>query len=451
MPISRGRCYAGTVSRVTTQHNRDRESMAKVAMASFIGTTIEFFDFYAYGLAAALVLNHAFFPKLDPVAGTLAAFSTYAVAFVARPLGAAIFGHFGDRIGRKSILIISLLTMGLSTALVGVLPGYGSIGVAAPIILVTLRLLQGIGLGGEWGGAALMAAEHAPAGKRATWAMFPQLGPAIGFILANASFLLARLAAPNGFESFGWRIPFLISFVLVLVGLWVRLTIAETPVFRRAAEERELARSPFTELVRNQWRQLLLGAGVMMIQYGLFYTATTYSLSYTTKVLKIDQSAMLVIVMLAVVMLGITTAVSATLADRVGRKRMLLIAGAISIAWGLVIFPLLDTQNYLLIWVALAGCLALMGLSFGPMGAYLPELFQTRYRYSGAALSYSLGGVLGGALPPLIAVELQANLGSFTVGVMIAVIAIISLLCVRALPETRQVELGGPGVGRPTT
>lgn len=415
--------------------------MAKVAAASFIGTTIEFFDFYAYGLAAALVLNKAFFPSLDPIAGTLAAFSTYAVAFVARPLGAALFGHFGDRIGRKSILIISLLAMGLSTALVGVLPGYASIGVAAPILLVLLRVVQGLGLGGEWGGAALMASEHAPEGKRATWAMFPQLGPAIGFILANGSFLLARIAAPDSFESFGWRIPFLISFLLVLVGLWVRLTIAETPVFQRAARSRELARAPFVELIVHQWRQLLLGAGVMMIQYALFYTATTYGLNYATQVLKIDQTSMLVIVMLAVVMLGLTTALSATLADRVGRKRMLAWAGAISVGWGLVIFPLMDTQNYVLIWTALAGCLALMGLSFGPMGAFLPELFRTRYRYSGAALSYSLGGVLGGALPPLVAVEVQAHLGSFAVGAMISVIAVISLLCVAALPETRQVSL----------
>ncbi|HEY9290061.1 MAG TPA: MFS transporter [Microlunatus sp.] len=418
-----------------------RESMPKVAAASFIGTTIEFFDFYAYGLAAALVLNQAFFPELDDVAGTLAAFSTYAVAFVARPLGAAIFGHFGDRVGRKSILIISLLMMGLSTALVGVLPGYHQIGVLAPILLVILRVLQGIGLGGEWGGAALLATEHAPAGKRARWAMFPQLGPAIGFILANASFLLARVAAPDSFATFGWRIPFLVSFLLVLVGLWVRLTIAETPVFREAMQADKLSRRPFLELLQNQWKRLLLGAGVMMIQYALFYTATTYCLSYATKVLGVGQTPMLIVVMLAVIMLGLATVVSATLADRVGRKRVLLIACSISIGWGLIIFPLMDTKSYLLMWLALAGCLALMGLSFGPMGAFLPELFDTRYRYSGAALAYSLGGVLGGALPPLAAVQLQAGIGSFAVGVMISLIAVISLICVTRLPETKDEDL----------
>ncbi|QGN35454.1 MFS transporter [Microlunatus sp. Gsoil 973] len=415
--------------------------MAKVAVASFIGTTIEFFDFYAYGLAAALVLNKAFFPELSDVAGILAAFSTYAIAFAARPVGAAIFGHFGDRVGRKSILIVSLLMMGLSTALVGLLPGYATLGVAAPILLVLLRLVQGIGLGGEWGGAALLATEHAPQGHRARWAMFPQLGPAIGFILANGSFLLARVAAPDSFATFGWRIPFLVSFILVLVGLWVRLSITETPVFRRAAQAERLSRTPLAELIGNQWKRLLLGAGVMMIQYALFYTATTYCLSYTTSVLEIDQTTMLIIVMLAVIMLGIATVVSSVLADLIGRRRIVMIACSISIGWSLITFPLINTQNHLLIWLALAGCLSLMGLSFGPMGAFLPELFQTRYRYSGAALAYSLGGVLGGALPPLIAVQLQASVGSFAVGVMLAVIAIISLVCMSRLPETRTADL----------
>jgi MFS family permease len=273
--------------------------------------------------------------------------------------------------------------------------------------------------------------------------MFPQLGPAIGFILANGSFLLARVAAPGSFATFGWRIPFLISFLLVLVGLWVRLTIAETPVFRRAMETERLSRAPFVELISNQWQRLLLGAGVMMVQYALFYTATTYCLSYATTVLGVDQTRMLIIVMLAVVMLGIGTAVSAVLADRVGRKRVLLIACAVSVVWALITFPLLDTTDSFLMWLALAGCLALMGLSFGPMGAFLPELFRTRYRYSGAALSYSLGGVLGGALPPLIAVKLQAGPGSFAVGVMIAVIALVSLFCVLGLPETRNQDLDG--------
>lgn len=416
--------------------------MGRVAIASFIGTTIEFFDFYAYGLAAALVLNSAFFPDLDPAAGTLAAFSTFAVAFISRPLGAALFGHFGDRIGRKTILIVSLLLMGGSTFLVGLLPGYASWGVLAPTILVILRFLQGIGLGGEWGGAALLATEHAPPGKRGFYAMFPQLGPAVGFILANLSFLAARLSMTSEqFTAWGWRIPFIASAVLILIGLYIRIKISETPVFRREMSRREAARVPLVRLFKSQPGALLLGAGVMMIQYTLFYTSTTYLLNYGTSVLEIGEIPMLTIVLLAVVVLGIATVVSSILSDRVGRRRVLFIASASAIVWALLVFPLVDTQNLFLVWLALAGCLCLMGLAYGPMAAFLPELFATRYRYSGAALAYSLGGVFGGALPPLVAVQLQANFPSWTIGVFIAIIAAISLSCVFALPETRDADL----------
>jgi metabolite-proton symporter len=418
------------------------ESMGRVAVASFIGTTIEFFDFYAYGLAAALVLNKAFFPELDPVTGTLAAFSTYAVAFVSRPLGAALFGHFGDRVGRKTILIVSLLLMGGSTFLVGLLPGYATWGILAPVVLVVLRFVQGIGLGGEWGGAALLATEHAPPGKRGFYAMFPQLGPAVGFILANLSFLAARLSmSGDQFTAWGWRIPFIASAILILVGLYIRVRVAETPVFRRELARREADRVPLLRLVTAQPGALLLGAGVMMIQYTLFYTSTTYLLSYGTKILELGEITMLVIVLLAVVVLGAATAFSSILSDRVGRRRLLVISSAVAIGWALVIFPLADTRNLFLVWLAVAGCLCLMGLSFGPMGAFLPELFPTRYRYSGAALAYSLGGVLGGALPPIIAVQLQAGLGSWAIGIYIAVVAVISLGSVLALPETREVDL----------
>lgn len=422
--------------------------MGRVAVASFIGTTIEFFDFYAYGLAAALVLNQAFFPSLDPVTGTLAAFSTYAVAFVSRPLGAALFGHFGDRIGRKTILIVSLLLMGGSTFLVGLLPGYATWGVLAPVLLVVLRFIQGIGLGGEWGGAALLATEHAPPDKRGFYAMFPQLGPAVGFILANLAFLAARLSmSQQDFAAWGWRIPFIASAVLILIGLYIRVRIAETPVFRRAVATEQVTRVPLLQLITAQPGALLLGAGVMMIQYTLFYTSTTYLLNYGTQVLKLGEITMLVVVLLAVVVLGLATVFSSIVSDRVGRRRVLVIAAAIAIGWALLIFPLVDSRNLFLIWLALAGCLCLMGLSFGPMGAFLPELFPTRYRYSGAALSYSLGGVLGGALPPIIAVQLQASVGSWAIGSYIAVVAAISLGCVLALPETRQVDLDSKGPG----
>ncbi|GAB3562749.1 MFS transporter [Spelaeicoccus albus] len=415
-----------------------RESVFRIAVASFAGTTIEFFDYYAYGLAAALVLNKAFFPDLSPAAGTLAAFATFGVAFVARPVGAALFGHWGDRIGRKKILVVSLLMMGLATFAVGLLPSFATIGLWAPILLVVLRIIQGIGLGGEWGGAALIATEHAPEGKRGLYAMFPQLGPAIGFILANLTFLACRVSmSDHAFNTIGWRIPFLVSFVLVLVGLYVRLKIAETPIFKEATANHEIVRAPLVELVKNQWKALLLGAGGMIIQYTLFYTATTFCLAYATTTLGVKQSTMLVIVMLAVVMLGVATVFSSILSDRIGRKRVLLISCGLAVVWGLATFPLLDTGNYVLMWLALAGCLALMGLGFGPMGAFLPELFETRYRYTGASLSYSLGGVFGGALPPLIATELSANFSSWTIGAMISVLALISLVCILGLPETK--------------
>lgn len=355
-----------------------QEPMGRIAVASLIGTTIELFDFYAYGIAAALVLNTAFFPQLSETAGTLAAFSTFAVAFLARPVGSMLFGHWGDRVGRKSVLIVSLLLMGLSTVAIGLVPSYASIGIIAPILLVTLRLLQGIGLGGEWGGAALLATEHAPEGKRGFYGMFPQLGPAIGFIAANAVFLVVRLNQDAAtFASWGWRIPFVASILLVAVGLWIRVRISETPVFRRAMEAQELATVPIAELLRTQWRHLLLGAGVMMVQYTLFYTATTYCLSYGTKTLKIEQTTMLTLTMLAVVALAVGTVISSPLSDRVGRKKVIVASSLLGVVWGPAMFPLMDTGNYALVWLALAGALGIMGLCFGPMAAFLPELFPT--------------------------------------------------------------------------
>ena len=364
-----------------------QEPMGRVAVASLIGTTIEFFDFYAYGIAAALVLNTAFFPELSETAGTLAAFSTFAVAFLARPIGSMLFGHFGDRIGRKSVLIVSLLLMGLSTVAIGLVPDYGSIGLTAAVILVVLRVLQGIGLGGEWGGAALLATEHAPEGKRGFYGMFPQLGPAVGFIAANAVFLVVRLNQDaETFATWGWRVPFVSSIVLVLIGLWIRVKISETPVFQRVMDAQDQARIPVLDVFRHEWRHLLLGAGVMTIPYTLFYTATTYCLAYGTRTLRIPQTTMLTLTMLAV--------------------------------------------------LALAGALGIMGLCFGPMAAFLPELFPTRFRYSGAGMAYSIGGILGGSLPPLVATALQAAYGSTAVGLYVAAVGAISLACALAVRET---------------
>jgi metabolite-proton symporter len=414
-------------------------SIGRVAIAGFIGTAIEFFDFYAYGIAAGLVFDTAFFPNLDPVNGRLAAFSTFAVAFVARPAGAALFGHWGDRRGRKSMLIASLLTMGLATAAVGLLPGYATIGVAAPILLVALRFLQGVGLGGEWGGAALVSVELAPRGRRGLYTMFPQLGPPIGFLAATGVFLLLGLRLDDAqFTAWGWRVPFLASSILVLVGLYVRVGLPEPAVFAAT----EPVRSPLGDLVRRQPKELLLGAGAMIVQYALFYTATTYCLSYAVKVLAVPRDRMLALSMIAVVALAVGVVASALISDRVGRRALVIGGCAAAILWGPAMFLLLDTRNPLLMGIALSGALLIMGTCFGPMAAFLPELFDTRHRYSGAALAYSLGGVLGGAVPPLLATALQARFGSLAVGGYLSLMALISLLCAYTLAETRTRDLG---------
>ncbi|QEU97761.1 MFS transporter [Streptomyces kanamyceticus] len=416
--------------------------MRRVAVASFIGTAIEFYDFYIYGTAAALVLNDAFFPTLDPVNATLASFSTYAVAFAARPIGSVIFGHFGDRVGRKSVLVASLLLMGLSTALVGLLPGYDTLGIWAPVLLILLRFLQGIGLGGEWGGAALLAVEHAPKKKRGLYAAFPQLGPSVGFFAATGVFwLLSSALSDDAFHSWGWRVPFLLSFLLVGVGLFVRLRISETPVFAKVMEAREASKVPALDVLRRHPRELLLGAGGMVVAYGLFYTATTYCLAYATGTLHVSRNTMLGLSLVACLFLAAGTWLAATRSDGAGRRRLVLAGAGLAVVWGLVLFPLLDTEQPVLIALALGGALFCMGVVYGPMGAYLPELFSTNVRYSGASLAYNLGGVLGGAVSPLVATRLQSAFGSSSVGWYVSAMALVSLVCVLALPETREREL----------
>ncbi|UZJ32103.1 MFS transporter [Streptomyces endophytica] len=432
-----------TSEQATTAPAESKESLRRVAVASFIGTAIEFYDFYIYGTAAALVLNDAFFPTLDPVNATLASFSTYAVAFAARPLGSVIFGHFGDRVGRKSVLVASLLLMGLSTAFVGLLPGYGAWGIWAPLLLIALRFLQGIGLGGEWGGAALLAVEHAPRGRRGLYAAFPQLGPSVGFFAATGVFwLLSSELDDAAFRSWGWRVPFLLSFLLVGVGLFVRLKISETPVFARALDAQEAGKVPAADVLRRHPRELLLGAGGMIIAYGLFYTATTYCLSYATGTLGISRNTMLGLSLVACLFLAAGTWVAATRSDGAGRRKLVLLGSGCAVVWGLVLFPLLDTRQPVLVALGIGGALFCMGVIYGPMGAFLPELFGTTVRYSGASLAYNLGGVLGGAVAPLVATRLQSSFGSASVGWYVSAMAVVSLACVLALPETRERDLG---------
>ncbi|MFE7383158.1 MFS transporter [Streptomyces zhihengii] len=416
--------------------------MRRVATASFIGTAIEFYDYYIYGTAAALVLNEAFFPELSKTAGTLATLSTFAVGFAARPLGAAIFGHFGDRVGRKAVLVTSLLMMGLSTACIGLLPGYDTLGVAAPVLLVVLRLIQGLGLGGEWGGAALLAVEHAPKKKRGLYAAAPQMGSPAGYFAATCTFLLmSSVLSDEAFTSWGWRIPFLLSFVLVAVGLVIRLKISETPAFAKVMDKRETAKAPLVEAFRLHPREMLLGAGMITVVYVMFYTAATYCMTYTTDTLGIPKNHMLALTLVAVVVLGLSTFFVARWSDRVGRRRLIIAGALFGVVWGAVLFPLLDTGNYVLIAVALSGALLCMGIIYGPAGAYMPELFSTRVRYSGAGVSYNLGGVLGGAAAPLIVTALAENYSPAVGGWFMSSMALLSLLCVLALPETGDRDL----------
>ena len=419
-------------------------SQRRVAVASFAGTTIEFFDFFIYGTAAALVFRHVFFPALGAAAGTVAAIATFAVAFLARPLGSVLFGRLGDRVGRKQTLIATLLLMGLSTAAVGLLPGAASIGVAAPIVLVALRFLQGLAVGGEWGGAALLAAEYAPPDRRGRWGMYPQLGPGIAFALASGTFLVTgAMMSPEAFLAWGWRVPFLVSVVLVGVGLYVRLRIAETPVFRELLERQERSPAPVREAFGTGRREILLVGGTLAAVFGGGYIGTVYVTSYATAVLKVPLSTMFGIGVVAGLVLAAVVAVAAIGSDRFGRRRMILAGNLVMIVVGMVAFPLMDTGVVALVGLGLCLILAASGIGLGPAAAYLPELFATRHRCTGAGSAYALAAVVGGALPPVLAPIVQASLGSMAVGAMLSALGLLGVVCGLALPETRHRSLRG--------
>ena len=433
------------MEKIAGQEIAPETPMAKVAFASFIGTTIEFYDFYIYGFAAALVFPALFFPGLSPASGLLASFATYGVAFLARPLGGAVFGHYGDRIGRKAMLVLSLLLMGVSTFLVGLLPGYATLGVLAPVLLVVLRFFQGVSLGGEWGGAVLMAAEHAPARSRAFYSGFPQIAPVPGYLLSAGLFLvLGAYLSPEQFAAWGWRVPFLLSIVLVVVGLFVRLKLAETPVFRRVVETRTEARVPIVDVVRTYPRTLVLAALSTTIIFAFFYVVTVFSVSYGVAQLGLPQTTMLYCVMIGVVGMGIGVPLFAALSDRVGRRNLALFSTAGLGLWAFPTFWLVDTRNPVWISLAFAVGLFLLAAMYGPLGAFFSELFGTRVRYSGASLSFALASVLGGALAPIIAVQLLAATGaSWSISLYLFVVALVSFVSILLLSETYHTDLTG--------
>ncbi|MGH3874422.1 MAG: MFS transporter [Pseudonocardiaceae bacterium] len=424
----------------------DSAGMRRVALASCVGTTIEFYDFFIYGTAAALVFPTVFFPALGSTAATVASFATFAVAFIARPVGAMLFGHYGDRIGRKRTLISTLLLMGFATVLIGLLPGAATIGIMAPALLVVLRFVQGLAVGGEWAGATLLIAEYAPPRQRGRYAMFPQLGPAIAIALASTTFLVTGLTLGNGDQSFldfGWRVPFLISIVLVGAGLYVRLKIEETPVFRDTARQPAAARTPLREAFTRAPRDILLAAGCLTIMFAMFYTGTTYLTSYGTSPTgaALSRNLVLSIGIAAGAAMALGVILSAIYADRIGRRTVIMSACGGAVVWSLLLFPLLDTRSPVAFAVAVIVTLGLQGLGYGAVGAFLPETFPTRYRYTGAGTSYNLAGILGGALPPLVSAPLAATFGSFAIGLLLCGLALLSLVCTAAMAETKDRDL----------
>ena len=440
-----------TKTSMQTTANTINNSASKVAIASLVGTAVEFYDFYIYGLAAALVLGSLFFPKGDPSLAVMASFLTFGIAFVARPIGAALFGHFGDKVGRKTTLIASLLIMGISTTLIGLLPTYQQAGIIAPILLCILRFCQGLGLGGEWGGAALLATENAPKGKRALFAMFPQIGPPIGFIAASLIFiLLSKMLTAEQMMSWGWRIPFILSIVLVGVGMYVRMSIIESHAFRNMVAKQTQAKVPLASTVRQHYKQLILGSLAAMSCFTLFFLTTVFSLQYATTqhpwqtaplFNKIDYLSML---MGAIVFMAIASPISAWLSDRIGRRPIFLIGGVATMAIGYYFGDLINSTDITTAAIFLSSALFIMGILWTPLAAFLPEIFPTNVRYTGAAISFSFGGILGGSLTPYAAASMVRDFGTMGttyIGWFLMLSCGLSMLAVMLLPETHKQEL----------
>ena len=411
-------------------------SPGRVLFASLIGTTIEFFDFYIYATAAVIVFPKLFFPQSDPTTATLQSFATFALAFIARPVGSALFGHFGDRIGRKATLVAALLTMGISTVVIGLLPTYAQVGVVAPALLALCRLGQGIGLGGEWGGAVLLATENAPPGRRAWYGMFPQLGAPLGFLCSTGIFLLlTEVMTDAQFLAWGWRIPFVASAALVFVGLWVRLRITETPDFQKALDRDERVKLPMLTAVREHPFALVTGTFALVATFVLFYLMTVFALSWGTSQLGYGRQEFLLLQMVGVLCFAATIPLAAKFADRRGRRRAMILATIGIIVFGLLFQPLFapGAEGRVLLFLCLG--LGLMGLTYGPCGTILAEMFPTPVRYTGASLAFNLAGILGASPAPYIATRLAGAHGIFAVGGYLSAMATLTLLALLLVPR----------------
>ena len=422
----------------------EKTPLRRVVMASMIGTTIEWYDFFLYGSAAALVFNKLFFPEFDPLTGTLLAFATYALGFVARPVGGIVFGHFGDRIGRKQLLMLSLVLMGVATVLIGLLPTYAQIGIWAPIALIALRLVQGFAVGGEWGGAVLMAAEHGDAARRGLWASWPQAGVAAGSLLsAGVLALLAQLQSEADFLEWGWRIPFLFSAVLVVVGWYIRNRVAESPMFQKALEEAETPpKLPAMEVLRERPKALVLGAGLRVGENISYYILTVFSLTYLVDVSHESRGLALYALMIGAAVQFFAIPLFALLSDRIGRRPVYAFGAFGLAAWCFIMFGLLGSGDNVSIVLALVVGLVLHGAMYGPQAAFITELFPTRIRYSGVSLAYQLTSIVAGSLAPIIALSLYKQYDSATpVAIYVGVACLISGVSALLARETRGLEL----------
>ena len=438
---------------MSTPHTELRNNPYKVAIASMVGTAIEFYDYYIYAAAVVLVFNTQFFPKTDESAAMLLSLSTLALAFFARPIGSALFGHFGDKIGRKKTLVASLLTMGLSTVAIGLLPNYEQIGLFAPLLLCVCRVGQGLGLGGEWGGAALVATENAPEGKRAWFGTFPQLGAPIGLFMANGVFfLISSLIGHEELVNWGWRIPFVLSLILVMVGLWMRLTLHESHVYREAQQEGKTKSAPVKEVMIKHYKPTIQGTLIMAATYVLFYIMTAFVQVYSKSPVKssefghpmglgIPANTFTGFLLWGAVVFGVFVSLSGIYADKMGRRRFLLIISSAILVFGLAMPAFLTNGSPMSVMMFLVVGMALMGMTFGPMAALLPELFPTEVRYSGASLAYNFSAIVGASIATILAMKLNEHYGMLGVGIYLALNCVMTIIALWTTHETKDADL----------
>ncbi|MYW96124.1 MHS family MFS transporter [Amycolatopsis rubida] len=426
----------GNPQRTTNHAPPDPAAFRRIAFASLIGSVIEAYDFALYGFAAALVFPKVFFPSLGPAAGTIASLATLGVAFVARPIGAILFGYFGDRYGRKATLIATVLGMGVGTTLMGLIPSAETIGSVAPILIVVLRAVQGLALGGEWAGAILFVTEHAPPNRRGFYAMFPQLGQTLPTILSAGTFLLVNLVVgEDTFVSWGWRVPFIASIVLVALGLYIRLRVEETPVFVRDQQRTTSSRPPLLEAFKRQPSTIARCAGVALTAISFVYVAQSFLSNFGVTHVGLSKNNVLVATALSGVFYTIFCALASVLSDRYGGRRIIVGAEILGAAWALALFPLLSMNTAASFTVALCVTMGIAGLALGAVGPFLPEQFPTRYRYTASGISYQITGVIGGGIAPLVAPIIVDSWGTTAFGIVLAAMSVVAAICTYSLKD----------------